>query len=121
MTVTVAELSRGSHSILYKLSWTADGDGIIDLPDKNIRSIAFDSDGNDGGGTLTWFVSVGGTTYSALGVTTSADPANPTSVTSATAAGNFSVHVDDVAYQKLKFTLGSSSNPTLIVYVRVTF
>lgn len=119
MSATVIELSRGAHNAVYKISWAADGDGVLDLPDKPIKGIIFDSDGNDGGGTLTWFVSAQGTTYAALGVNTSADPRNATAVTSATAAGVWNVHLGDVAFSKMKFTLGSSTNPTLVVYVRV--
>lgn len=121
MTVTVTELSRGAHNMVFKVAWTADGDGIIDLPDKPIKAMMFESDGNDGGGTLTWFVTAKGDTYTALGVNTTADPRNATAVTSATAAGAWNVHLGDVAFAKIKFTLGSSTTPTLIVYVRVIF
>lgn len=102
---------------LWTLSWTADGDNIIELPGVSIVGISFTSDGNDGGGTLTWFVSNDNTTFSALGVQTSADPRNATAVTSTTAAGNWQVDAAGFAYRFLKFTLGSSTGPTLTVTV----
>lgn len=103
----------------WTLSWTADGDNIIELPGVSIVGISFTSDGNDGGGTLTWLVSNDNATFSALGVQTSADPRNATAVTSATAAGNWQVDIAGLSYRYLKFTLASSTNPTIKVYVSV--
>lgn len=104
---------------LWTLSWTADGDIVIELPPVAIQGISFSSDGNDGGGTLTWFASNDNLTFSALGVQTSADPRNAVAVTSATAAGNWQVDAAGISYRFLKFTLASSTAPTIKVTVSV--
>jgi len=109
------------HSELYSIQFTANDTVTIDLPDKCIHGISWTSDGVDGGGTLTWNVSNDGSNFNTLGVNTSTDPANPTTITSATAAGNWSVHEHDWAYKQLQFVLSGSTTPTLNVKVRVMF
>ena len=114
MAATYVE-SRKRHRLTYTLSWTADGSITIPMPEGAMLGGTFQSDGNDGGGTLTWFVSNDGTNFVALGVATAADPAFGTPVTSATAAGAWAIHPNDIAWNYFKFTLASSTNPTLAV------
>lgn len=120
MAVTVVE-TRVPHRATYVVTMTADGSGTIQLPDYPIKSFSFTSDGVDGAGTLTWFVSNDNSNFSALGVHTSADPKNATAVTSATAAGNWAGDANDLAWKYLKFTLAGSTNPTLVVTVSVIY
>jgi len=102
------------------ITFTADGSQVLTYPRMPV-GLAFTSDGVDGGGTLTWFASNDGTTFSALGVNTAADPKNTTSVTSATASGNWTTHAQDCAFEQFKFTLASSTNPTLVLTVFARF
>jgi hypothetical protein len=106
-----------SSRFLFTLSWTADGSIIVEIPPHPIQSMVFTSDGADGGGTLSWFVSNDNSQFDALGVSTAADPVFATPVTSATGAGNWTIHQHDTAYRYFKFTLASSTNPTLTVTI----
>lgn len=114
MAVTIVQ-TAASKSVSYTITITADGDADITLPDKAIANMAFQSDGADGGGTLTVLGSLDGTNFVALGFNTSADPRNATSVASATAAGMWTINADLLGVRKLRFHLTGSTSPTLVI------
>lgn len=113
MAATVT-IKTSKHWAVATLSWTADGDGIISFP-RPVRKLSFTSNGADGGGTLTWFVSNNSSNYSAFAAQTSADPKNAVAVTSATAAGNWQTNHDLGPYAQYKFTLAAATTPALVV------
>ncbi len=119
MAVTISAV-REAHRETYTITFTADGDAVLQLPDRAIEGITIHSNGVDGGGTLTAFVSNLDADYTALGVAT---PTAPLTVVtfSLTAAGNVQMFKDTLGYQFLKFTLASSTSPTLVVTVSVMF
>lgn len=121
MATTDLVVDKGVHYETHKLTFTANGTITITAPDRTIRGISVTSDGVDGGGTLTWNVSNDNTNFNTVGLNTSTDPANPTTITSATASGNWSFHGHDVAFRQYQFVLSGSTSPTLVVYVNFMF
>lgn len=113
MAVTTVS-AGGGHWARKTITFTADGTATISF-DRPVRRLSFTSEGTDGGGTLTWKVSNDGATFSAFGASTSADPANITAVTSATAAGNWQTMFQLGTYQSYQFILAGSTNPVLVV------
>lgn len=115
MAVTITQTASKSwaHNVV---TFTADGDAVISFQ-RPVRKLSFTSEGTDGGGTLTWFVSNDGATFSAFAAQTSADPGNATAVTSTTASGNWQTHQGLGTYVTYKFTLASSTAPTLVVHI----
>jgi len=120
MAVSIAP-TYGMHRHLYTITITADGDADVVLPDKAISNIAFESDGVDGGGTLTVLGTVNGTTFTALGFNTSADPRNATSVANATAAGLWVLSQDLLGIRGVRFHLTGATTPTLVLTLAVSF
>jgi hypothetical protein len=115
MAITITS-SGGRHFAKKQVTFTADGTATLSF-DRPVRRLSFTSDGVDGGGTLTWKVSNDGATFSAFGACTSADPANATAVTSATAAGNWQTMFQLGTYDSYQFILASSTNPTLVLNI----
>jgi len=120
MAVTIVRTAQ-AHSENYLVTITADGDADIALPDKSIAGLTFQSDGVDGGGTLTVLVSNDGTNFVSAGFNTAADPVSGTAVTSITAAGAWIMPVSTLGWTKLRFHLTGSTNPTLVLSIRVTY
>lgn len=121
MAVTIVQAGHFSKSELFTITLTADGDADLSLPDKSIAGITFQSDGADGGGTLTALVSNDGTNFVSAGFNSAADPVNGTAITSITAAGAWIMPVSTLGWTKLRFHLASSTNPTLVLSVRITY
>lgn len=118
MAVTV--VTKTSQSFQRDtVTFTADGSQVITYP-RLPESLTITSDGNDGGGTLSWTVSNDDATYTALGMGASATPATAT-VTSATASGNWVALNGAAGWEMLKLTLASSTSPTLVVTVFARF
>ena len=115
MAITITS-AGGGHWSSKVLTFTADGTATISF-DRPVRRLSFTSEGTDGGGTLTWKVGNDGATFSAFGAATSADPANATAVTSATAAGNWQTMFQLGTYSTYQFILTGSTNPVLVVSV----
>lgn len=107
-----------AHQTAHTVTFTADGDADIERPEKAIGGISFQSDGVDGGGTLTLLVSNDGTNFVATVVNTSADPRNLTPVTSFTASGAWLVPAELAsAFRYWRFHLTGSATPTLVLTV----
>lgn len=109
------------HSTKVAVTFTADGDADIVLPDKVVLSASFQSDGVDGAGTLTVLMSNDGTNFVAIGFNTSADPRNLTMVTSVTASGAWLVPEELLGFKYLRFHLTGSTNPTLVLTVNFNY
>ena len=107
------------HSTFVVATFTADGDIDIALPDKPIAGISFQSDGVDGGGTLTVLASNDGVTFTAVGFNTSADPRNLTMVASITAAGAW-ILPGELQFRYLRFHLTGATGPTLVLNILVS-
>ena len=118
MAVNVLQTNL-THRTSALISYTADGDADMKMPDKPIKEISFQSDGNDGGGTLTVLVSNDGTNFVAAGFNTSADPRNLTPVTSATAAGAWFLPTGLNGFKWFRFHLTGSTTPTLALNVNI--
>lgn len=117
MAVTLTT-TQTRHQASVVALYTADGDATIQRPEKPIAGISFQSDGVDGGGTLTVLVSNDGTNFVAAGFNTSADPRNLTPVTSITAAGAWIMPLETaVGFKHYQFHLTGSTNPTLVLTV----
>lgn len=112
---------HGNHRMKPVITFTADGDADILLPDQCIKGISFQSDGVDGGGTLTILMSNDGSNYVAVGVNTSADPRNLTPVTSITASGAWLLPLELCGFRYLRFHLTGSTGPTLVINVNITY
>lgn len=121
MAVTIIQSGQLRHRVRYTITITADGSATITLPDGPIAGITFQSDGADGGGTLTWLVSNDETNFVALGVNSAGDPVSQTAVVSATAAGAWILPVNTLGWQAIRFTLAGSTSPNLVLTVIVTF
>jgi hypothetical protein len=115
MAVTITS-GGGRHFAKKHITFTADGTATISF-DRPVRRLSFTSDGVDGGGTLTWKVSNNSADFSAFGACTSADPANATAVTSATAAGNWQTMFQLGTYDTYQFILAGATGPTLVLDV----
>ena len=120
MAVTITPVKQRARSVLYAITFTADGDADISLPDAEIRNISFESEGSDGGGTLTILGALN-TAFTALGFNTAADPRNVTSVASITAAGMWILSRDLLGLRTLRFHLTGSTTPTLVIHVLIAF
>jgi hypothetical protein len=115
MAITITA-NGASHWASRTVTFTADGTAEISF-DRPVRRLSFTSDGVDGGGTLTWKVGNDSTTVAAFGASTSADPANITAVTSATAAGAWQTMFQLGPYAVYQFILASSTTPTLVLKI----
>jgi hypothetical protein len=103
----------------YTMTFTADGEAVIVMPDRPSATVCFQSNGNDGGGTLAWTVSLNGSDYVGLGVVTAQDPKSVTGVLSATAAGAWVVDAHDMGWAFVKFALTGSTGPSLVVVLDI--
>jgi len=121
MAVSIVQTNAFKNSELITISMTADGDADLSLPDKSFAGITFQSDGNDGTGTLTVLVSNDGDNFVAAGFTSAADPVSTTPVTSITAAGAWVMPTFTLGWTKVRFHLTGATNPTLHLYVRLTY
>ena len=120
MAVTKA-ITNLMHQTSTVLTFTADGDADLALPDKLVQRTSFQSDGVDGGGTLTVLVSNDGTNFVAIGFNTSADPRNATAITSATASGAWLIPQELLGFKHLRFHLTGSTTPTLVLNVNFSY
>lgn len=119
MAVTAVGVTH-AHSISYTITITADGDADIALPDKAIAGVSIQSDGTDGGGTLTVLVSNDLTNYVAAGFATALAPKTDVAA-SATAAGAWVLDPAVSLFRGLRFHLTGSTSPTLLLTVNVAF
>lgn len=113
--------THGVHWTTVVATFTADGDADIALPDKLVKAASVQSDGVDGGGTLTVLASNDGTNFVAIGFNTSADPRNLTAVTSATASGAWIVPKELLGFKYLRFHLTGSATPTLVLTINFAY
>lgn len=120
MAVTQA-ITNTSHRTSVEVTFTADGDANVALPDKLVRFASFQSDGVDGGGTLTVLASNDGTNFVAVGFNTSADPKNATAVTSITASGAWLIPQELLGFSHLQFHLTGSTTPTLVLTINFVY
>jgi len=120
MAVTIVA-ERESHREKTTITFTADGNADVVLPGHTLTGLGFQSDGVDGGGTLTVLLSMDGTNFVATGVNTVADPRNTTLVTSITTAGAWVLPAELMDFRALRFTLASSTSPTLVLTVGGSF
>ena len=120
MAVTVVTV-REAHRELSTITFTADGNGDLVLPGHTLTGMGLQSDGVDGGGTLTILLSMDGTNFVASGVNTVADPRNTTLVTSITASGAWVLPAELADFRSVRFTLTGSTTPTLVLKVGGSF
>ena len=115
------EITHTMHQTKVVVTFTADGDADIALPDKGLKNASFQSDGVDGSGTLTVLVSNDGTNFISAGFNTSADPRNLTMVTSVTASGAWILPKELLGFRHVRFHLTSSTNPTLVLTFNLAY
>ena len=120
MAVTQA-ITNVMHRTSVVVTFTADGDADIALPDKPVIFASFQSDGVDGGGTLTVLTSNDGTNFVAIGFNTSADPRNATAVASITASGAWLIPQELLGFKHFRFHLAGSTTPTLVLNVNFSY
>ena len=119
MAVTQA-ITHTAHQMSVVATFTADGDADIAFPDKAVDKASFQSDGVDGGGTLTVLASNDGSNFVAIGFNTSADPRNTTAVSSVTAAGAWLIPQELLGFKHFRFHLTGSTTPTLVLTINFT-
>lgn len=120
MAVTIDQFAL-AHFLRTLITFTADGDADIKLPDKPVVQITLQSDGVDGGGTLTVLGSNDGSNFVAISFNTSADPHNLTMIASATASGAWVLPPSASGFGWLRFHLTGSTTPTLVLNVGQRF
>ena len=120
MAVTIVQAGQFKHREVYTVTITADGDADLALPDQPIAGVSIQSDGTDGGGTLTVLVSNDLTNYVAAGFATAVAPKTDVAA-SATASGAWVLDPAVALFRGLRFHLTGSTSPTLVLTIVVAF